>query len=268
MKPDFDDLCTAMKDAARATYRGWLERYPEHDFYSISLFTSDCAMGTHLCASSEQSLRRIADEYSAKGFVYPEGDNYLRYTPDEWREFDHMFAIEQWDKAWGVNAAIQDNWSTEYSEYVGGFYETLFRVLRELDAEGLFGTGPERERMTLIIWVTDSFGSDTNRDVSIRELNPECVYRRFATVFPHWDSLGERFLIELDQGSDPAGERCQKLFKRFMTVIAIRGYNLPAFVEKMWTERYADSFGLFDRYTQPQLIEFIERIDQSRPKRK
>lgn len=63
------------------------------------------------------------------------------------------------------------------------FFEDLqsdmIEALRLLDQEGLFGTGAEREKITLFVTISDDDGSVEPENNSAKVLNPPSVFDRF-----------------------------------------------------------------------------------------
>ncbi|MCK9684524.1 DUF4303 domain-containing protein [Scleromatobacter humisilvae] len=57
-------------------------------------------------------------------------------------------------------------------------FEIAVEALQDLDEEGLFGSGPERERLVLCVWKADQ--SNLERYDFARMLNPPAVARRFG----------------------------------------------------------------------------------------
>ena len=57
-------------------------------------------------------------------------------------------------------------------------FQAVVQVLKELDGEGLFGTGAERERVVLSIWEGDQ--SNLDRHAYAKALNPPAVAARFG----------------------------------------------------------------------------------------
>jgi len=57
-------------------------------------------------------------------------------------------------------------------------FQVIVQVLRELDQEGLFGTGAERERLVLSVWEGDQ--SNVSRYDYAKALNPPAVAKRFG----------------------------------------------------------------------------------------
>lgn len=53
-------------------------------------------------------------------------------------------------------------------------------ALGELDAAGFFGSGSEREQVTLFVSISDSDESEAIEDASAQRLKPASVHERFA----------------------------------------------------------------------------------------
>ena len=130
--------------------------HPNDHVYAI-LFEVDVS-GTYVIrvAGSEESLTRLAEKYAAKGYQVKSGDL-----------LESLRAMLRWDAPgddkdgwyWGnqdddvemarlLDQAVQAGQIEEYGE--DQFLRTLcFDALRELDSEGAFGLGSERERVLI-----------------------------------------------------------------------------------------------------------------------
>jgi hypothetical protein len=85
----------------------------------------------------------------------------------------------------------------------------MILALKDLDADGFFGTGPERERIILLVWVDKFEDSDAWWARSAEELNPGHVYKRLLSNTASWrQHKGNTFERWLSQArSDDAEAR-------------------------------------------------------------
>ncbi|MBC7821248.1 MAG: DUF4303 domain-containing protein [Planctomycetaceae bacterium] len=172
----FTQLRHDMANAARLTFDYFQREHPTEDFYAFALYTDDDASGAIPAANSEQSFERAKQRYVAShSSPTPEK---LRYTPDEWGYAGGFGAIDEWHTIWETNETIGSD------DGVLRRLETMMLALKDLDAEGYFGDGPQREKITLMIWITDSYNANEWRVRSVKELNPRTVYKRFLSEFP------------------------------------------------------------------------------------
>ena len=73
--------------------------------------------------------------------------------------------------------AVDDDGET-LDTLVDEVFEIAVEALQEMDEEGLFGSGPERERLVLCVWKADQ--ANLERYDFAKMLNPSAVARRFG----------------------------------------------------------------------------------------
>jgi len=84
-------------------------------------------------------------------------------------------------------------------------FQLAMQALRELDVEGLFGHGAERERLVLCIWEGDQ--SDEARFKYARLLNPASVARRFGAEMAAASRAHDRVFADAQAAQeDDAGD--------------------------------------------------------------
>ncbi|HEY9027646.1 MAG TPA: DUF4303 domain-containing protein [Burkholderiaceae bacterium] len=79
-------------------------------------------------------------------------------------------------------------------------FQLAMQALRELDVEGLFGHGAERERLVLCIWEGDQ--SDEARFKYARLLNPASVARRFGAEMAAATRAYEQVFADADAAQE------------------------------------------------------------------
>ena len=103
-------------------------------------------------ASSEQSLQRVTARYVEKGFSIDEvGPHHLRYCPDEWAYSGSRWEV--WQEAAEFHEQVMDAYRERdaFIEFKYGLFQMMIDCLRDLDHEGFFDNGPDREAVTLMI---------------------------------------------------------------------------------------------------------------------
>ncbi|MEO5690464.1 MAG: DUF4303 domain-containing protein [Burkholderiaceae bacterium] len=68
--------------------------------------------------------------------------------------------------------------SDEVDPAIDAVFDVAVQALQEMDHEGLFGVGAERERLVLCVWKGDQ--SNVERYEFAKTLNPPAVARRFG----------------------------------------------------------------------------------------
>jgi hypothetical protein len=174
-----------MAKAARLTFSVYKQQHPDEDFYAFALYTDDDAGGANCAANTEQSLKRATQSYIDGGYTLPEPGQ-MRYIPDEWVYSGAEGSIDAWGKIWEMNEALAADDSFWFKRYKKKALEAMILALKDLDADEFFGTGRDRERITLLIWITDSADAENWWLRSIEQLNPKPVYKRFLSELPSW----------------------------------------------------------------------------------
>jgi hypothetical protein len=67
-----------------------------------------------------------------------------------------------------------------YRAFANKVIGSMVGALRELDEAGFFGTGDDRERVTVFVTVSDSDAAEQIENQSAKQLNPAAVAKRFA----------------------------------------------------------------------------------------
>jgi hypothetical protein len=127
------------------------------------------------CLLTEESLTRVAHRYVDKGYhdTLDEARRALRYSVGDSPHVDEMYdAVPTVDALTAPHAKTLDD-ESGYAILA----KAAIAALKDLDAQGLFGTGPERERLLLII-ATEDTPKDWSKE-SARKLNPPAVFARF-----------------------------------------------------------------------------------------
>jgi hypothetical protein len=178
---DFNRLRGLVRDAARAAFDEVRAAHSGEVFYAFALYTDGDAMTAVPAANSEQGYRRAVDR---RGETGPAELAYLRWATAEWAYEAagdaHFRAATDLLNAPGRYDPADDRAARAYTDQ---FHATLIGALRDLDAEGFFGTGEARAGVTLFVTISDSGAARQLENRSARQLNPKPVYRRFMSRF-------------------------------------------------------------------------------------
>jgi hypothetical protein len=87
----------------------------------------------------------------------------------------------EWSQVTDLLSPILDDDNLTWEQAARPAFETMIQTLADLDGEGFFGRGAEREAITLMIWITDSSLAEEWWAKSVKSLNPAKVYKRFIT---------------------------------------------------------------------------------------
>ena len=127
------------------------------------------------CLLTEESLTRVAQRYVDKGYheTLDEARRALRYSVGDSPHVDEMHdPVPTVDALTAPHAQSLDD-ESGYTILA----KAAMAAIKELDAQGLFGAGSERERLLLVI-ITEDTPNDWSKE-SARKLNPPAVFARF-----------------------------------------------------------------------------------------
>jgi hypothetical protein len=166
-----EKLSALLKRAVSAAITALRAAKPGETFYVFALYTDDDAGGVSLAANSEEGLakaiarHKFKDERENIGLRWSTGEwAYEGYGLQHFKDFDEVLEASK--------PAGEDGFEPHRQRVL----TLMIDVLAALDADGLFGRGRERERVTLLCAITDA---DKSREEfeqrSIRTLNPAAV---------------------------------------------------------------------------------------------
>lgn len=190
---NFEQARQYIKDGAKAFFGRMREKFPDQSFYVYIIYgTDDDASCVNLAANSEQGHEEIVAKYRAN-------KSFMKSLQEGGWEFNPLFYRWSFGE-WGYGGGAQD--LTPFYDLLCGVetddeppgpetdvdlraqaYAAMVLGLRDLDGEGFFGTGAERERVTLFCSLVDSEETAWLEAESAQFLNPPQVYDRF---FAEW----------------------------------------------------------------------------------
>jgi hypothetical protein len=172
---NFATLQQEIASAARQAFTEIRNDHPSERFYAFALYTDDSAMTVEPAANSEEALESTAEDYDESPDT-----GWLRWGTAEW-----AYESEGGDHFNDVYDAlnVENRYDKKDPKAFGAFkqnlFETMILALKSLDDEGFFGTGKDREAVTLFCSVSDSDDAEDLEDQSAKRLNSKAVYRRF-----------------------------------------------------------------------------------------
>lgn len=183
MSLDQQKLSASIRDAARAAFGDLRRAHPQETFYAFALYTDDGWMTVVPSANSEEGFHRAAGDDTD-----PAERAYSRWATAEWAY--EATGNEHFDAANDLlNAPDQNEEATDLGEaeelraHRGkgeALLASMVEGLRLLDAEGFFGTGEDREKVTLFVSISDSDEAEETETTSARQLNSPQVATAFA----------------------------------------------------------------------------------------
>jgi hypothetical protein len=176
MEVDLSKLKPVLAKAVRQSFDHLRELRRGGRIYAFALFTAGEVNYLLPTANSEAGLSQKAEEYLKKDGV---GSMELQRTMLRWSPADWAHHLEGEGYFKGVNELLGQRKNYLADDYVPeseAILELCTRVLREADGDGIFGTGKEREGLTLNLLMGDQ--SDEERVRYARQLNSRAVAGR------------------------------------------------------------------------------------------
>lgn len=203
---------TTLRDELRAAWATIHDAHAQDGLYGFGVYTTDSASYLMVTAFSEKTLddavaRQVADfseggraadlrqsalEMGGKPDDPTLARQSLRWSPCDsplhelgsglLPKTDEIVQELDVEGRWADDADLDDDEFEEACETPDPDVEKVFRVivqvLADLDREGVFGTGAERERLVLSVWQGDQ--SNLSRFEFAKALNPPAVAARFG----------------------------------------------------------------------------------------
>ncbi len=146
---NYTQLAKQVRDALRASFSELIAANPDRTFYAFAIWTDGSLQFAYPAASTEEGLSATAERYMKQY-----GKN---YTVHEMRWYDgdwEFFPAGGEDHFAEINQLLRENFSADETIFVSKL-EPLWKALLEgfqmLEKEGFFGTGKEREKITLLL---------------------------------------------------------------------------------------------------------------------
>ena len=166
---DFALLHTLVAHAARLAFDGVRRAHPDQHIDAFALVSDDSAMTIGCMANSREAL--AASEYGKE----------MLWNPAEWA-FDDGGAY--FDSAYRLLLQAHRDlpFDVDFDTFRSGVFDACIAALAQLDAEGVFGAGAQREEFVLLFEVSDSEPVEG----AMARLNPPAVVARFAAWMANW----------------------------------------------------------------------------------
>ena len=176
---DREALETTMCAELRAAWSTLKSRHRGERFYSFGLYTTDLADYLMVTASTEEGLSEVTQRYVTQTGSEPAMQRAaLRWSPVDsplHAEGEGLLAGSDRLRRAGADPYAD---TPEADEAISLVFDVAIQALKQLDGDGTFGPGPEREQLVLGIWKGDQ--SDEERTEFASLLNPRPVAERFA----------------------------------------------------------------------------------------
>jgi hypothetical protein len=175
---DFPTLRREIAAAVRRTFVTVRSRTASESLYAFALYSDDSAMTVCPAANTVEAFNRRKTD---AGATEPEEVNILRWASSEWGDYCSSDRDEFATVAAMIN--VENRYDTEiagaFVRFKTRVFASMVLALLDLDREGIFGSGPERDKITLHCAITDSWDSAWLEQESARRLNPAKVFQAF-----------------------------------------------------------------------------------------
>jgi len=167
---DFAQLQALVAHAAHLAFDCVRRAHPDQHIDAFALVSDDSAMTIGCMANSREAL--AASEYGEE----------MLWNPAEWA-FDEGGAY--FDSAYRLllQAHRALPFDVDFATFRTGVFDACIAALAQLDAEGVFGTGAERDENLLLFEVSDS----EPLEGAMARLNPPAVVARFEAWMASWE---------------------------------------------------------------------------------
>ena len=176
---DYHELQKDVYSAAKKAFELVRKEHADENFYAFGLSTDSDAVTLIPISQSEQAFQQLAEDYGESDLPL-----WLRWSPDEWLYWDvgaeYFNAVKQI-----VGAALyEDEGDEDFAERKRKFLDTFADALRKLDSEGFFGHGEERDKVTLLLHISDPSEYEEMLMLDyVRNLNPAAAYHSYEQMF-------------------------------------------------------------------------------------
>ena len=179
---DYAELATKVRDGLRATFTDLLAANLERSFYAFAIWTDDSLQFANAAANTEEGLTATVHRYNKEvdpSYNTTSTRNGMRWSYGDWEHFP----VDADEHLADVNAVLQDNFNADeevFEKQIEPLWQALLDGFQQLDADGFFGTGAERSKITLLVV---GHVPEEIVDHWVTVLNPETVAQQFVD----WD---------------------------------------------------------------------------------
>jgi Domain of unknown function (DUF4303) len=175
---DFDQLRREVAEATRRTFVAIRSRGAGNRLYAFALYSDGSAMTVCPAANTEEAYHLALEK---SGASEPEEVNYYRWAFPEWVADTDTDAKAFKAVCAKISGAIRydEQAADGFVRFKSRVYATMVLAPLDLVNEGFFGSGQEREQLTLLCSEPDSGCAVWLEDESAQRLNSSKVYERF-----------------------------------------------------------------------------------------
>ena len=182
---DFEQFRRLLFDASKTAFLLVQKLHTNESFYFFALNIAPSLGYVFPYSETEEELTFAAQDYLKLGWhpelSVAEARENLRWGTNSKRTYSECGSLFQQvnefiEPVTGILDSFPPGPWDEFHAFFNRFIEVCIYVLKQLDSEGVFGTGEQRNTIALNIFVGDS--TDEQWLEYARELNPDAVYAR------------------------------------------------------------------------------------------
>ncbi len=167
-----------IRDIARSAFTNVQKQNAGEMFYTFALQTLDDTSGVYAAANTEAGYVACIESYQHRDEEHRPSERSCRWDWGMWqfasidpRSFDSIYDVLN-------NGTWRGEQGYEFNAVV---FASMVAALKDLDSEGLFGRGSDRERITLLCTVHDSYSNVWVQEESVARLNGPAAHDTFIS---------------------------------------------------------------------------------------
>lgn len=169
---DFECLAAEIATSARKAFAAIREAHRNEKITAYAVTSDDSVM----------TIGAVAN--SAEAFLAVNNDPDILWNAAEWSFYEGAEYFDIPYRMLLIRCRDEPEHETiPFQEFHAGVVEACVRALEELDKEGLFGAGQDRENSIVLFQITDS----EYLDDAVKRLNTPDAYRRFREWWEAWN---------------------------------------------------------------------------------
>jgi hypothetical protein len=175
-----DAIREALKEAAKTFLAAVAKKHPGEMLYGFLFEVSAVGYSAAAAAATEEGLRRSTAKSAAEEGV----DASELAAQYRWGSIEDAWYQEPSKPFDRVNDLLESADAQQlYPEFSGVLEQLCVEALKELDAAGVFGSGPERERVAIGVCHTGGDNSEAQFLGWAEQVNPPKVFERLKSEY-------------------------------------------------------------------------------------
>lgn len=162
---------TALRDSVRTAYSKFRTDHAGEKIYAFALYNDDDGVALDGAANTEEALASRLSEGD-------QDETYVRWTTAEWPYEGGFLLADVYEMLAEPADNDDDDQEEDYDLLRGTTFAVMVLALADLDQEGFFATGADRQGLTLFCTLSDSEHTGWLERESAKRLNPPAVFKK------------------------------------------------------------------------------------------